>query len=105
MHPGVRPPVYLAGSFSDPAWHPQEMDFTTEENNEYSFYKDIMVEEGSRSQYKFRIGSGDWWELDENAPTGTSVCGEICVTLPCGSHDHDSFIFYLVIRNVKAPQN
>ena len=31
---GTQPPVYVAGSFSDPAWEPQEMKFTTGDDGE-----------------------------------------------------------------------
>jgi hypothetical protein len=34
------------------------------------FYKDFIdVAEGTY-QYKFRLGTGGWWVLDEEAPTG-----------------------------------
>jgi hypothetical protein len=75
-HPGTQPPIYLAGSFSEPPWYPQEMDFTTEQDNKHRFYKEVVVDEGARFQYKFRIGSGDWWVLDENASTGTFMRGQ-----------------------------
>lgn len=68
--PGAQPPVFLAGSFSEPAWDPIEMDYTTAEDGEHHFTKKVMVEEGGQFQYKFRIGTGDWWALDEDAPTG-----------------------------------
>jgi len=67
---GSQPPVFLAGSFSDPAWAPQEMSFTTDEHGEHTFHKEVFTEEGSTIQYKFRIGQGDWWVLDEDAQTG-----------------------------------
>jgi hypothetical protein len=69
--PGTQPPIYLAGSFSDPEWQPQEMQHTTKEENEYEFTKEVEVEEGKEYQYKFRIGSGEWWVLNEDSPTGT----------------------------------
>jgi hypothetical protein len=68
--PGTQPPIYLAGSFSDPAWQPQEMLYTTNEDTEYEFYKEVRVEEGHEYQYKFRVGEGDWWLLNEDSPTG-----------------------------------
>jgi hypothetical protein len=67
--PGTQPPVFLAGSFSE--WQPQEMSFTTDDNNEHEFYKEVQVDEGNKYQYKFRVGPGDWWVLNENSPTGT----------------------------------
>jgi hypothetical protein len=67
--PGILPPVYLAGSFSDPAWQPKPMEFTLGEHNEHKFHAEIEVEEGKEYQYKFRLGDGDWM-LDQDAPTG-----------------------------------
>jgi hypothetical protein len=66
-HPGAQPPVYLAGSFTD--WQPLEMD-TEEVNGEYHFHKQVSVEEGHQFQYKFRLGPGDWWVLNESSPIG-----------------------------------
>jgi hypothetical protein len=65
-HPGAQPPIYLAGSFSD--WQPEELEYT-KEGDEYIFKKDVVVK-GGEYQYKFRIGPGDWWVLNEDAPTG-----------------------------------
>ena len=65
--PGAQPPIFLAGSFSEPAWYPQEMHFTTDENGEHEFHKEVLVEQGGQYQYKFRIGDGDWWALNEQA--------------------------------------
>lgn len=70
--PGVQPPVYLAGSFSDPAWQPQEMQHTTE-SAEYMYKKEVEVEEGKEYQYKFRIGEGDWWVVDDNSQIGMYI--------------------------------
>jgi hypothetical protein len=69
--PGTQPPVFLAGSFSDPEWQPQEMQYTTDEHNEHIYRKEVQVEEGKQYQYKFRMGLGDWWVLNEDSPTGT----------------------------------
>ncbi|KUJ19516.1 uncharacterized protein LY89DRAFT_731911 [Mollisia scopiformis] len=73
--PGTQPPIYLAGSFSDPEWQPQEMQFTTDENNEHEFHKKVDIEEGKEYQYKFRLGPGDWWTLNEDSPTVTDDIG------------------------------
>ncbi|KAE8454152.1 hypothetical protein EG329_005077 [Mollisiaceae sp. DMI_Dod_QoI] len=73
--PGTQPPIFLAGSFSDPAWHPQEMEYTTDKNNEHEFYKKVQVEGGKEYQYKFRLGLGDWWTLNEDSPTVTDDIG------------------------------
>lgn len=69
--PGTTPPVYLAGSFSEPVWQPKEMEHTVAEDNELDFHSEVQVEEGREYQYKFRIGDGDWWVLNEDSPSGT----------------------------------
>jgi hypothetical protein len=81
-HTGSVPPVYLAGSFTTPPWEPQEMQYTELQSKEvesgeggqqaqpeYEFYKELDVKEG-QWQYRFRVGQGDLWVLDRNAPTG-----------------------------------
>lgn len=69
--PGAQPPVYVTGSFS--GWQPQEMQYTTDANNEHVFHKELEVEPGKEYHYKFRLGPGDWWVLNEDAPTCTST--------------------------------
>ncbi|KAK1996756.1 hypothetical protein LX36DRAFT_579835 [Colletotrichum falcatum] len=73
--PGTQPPIFVAGSFSDPQWQPQEMQFTTEDGGEHTFHKNIEVPPCSQIQYKFRVGQGDWWVLNEDAPTVTDASG------------------------------
>ncbi|TID01945.1 hypothetical protein CH35J_004279 [Colletotrichum higginsianum] len=73
--PGTQPPLFVAGSFSDPQWQPQEMLFTTEDGGEHTFHKSIEVPPSSQIQYKFRVGLGDWWVLNEDAPTVTDASG------------------------------
>lgn len=67
---GTNPPIYIAGSFSDPPWWPQEMDVSIDQHGVHIFSKQVLVDDGSEIQYKFRIGSGDWWALDDSADTG-----------------------------------
>lgn len=78
--PGAQPPVFIAGSFTDPPWQVQEMDHMLEKpkgvdpNSQpvgphYRFIKNINVREG-RWQYKFRFGPGDWWVCDEGTEIG-----------------------------------
>jgi hypothetical protein len=67
--PGTQPPIYVAGSFCN--WEPQEMQHTKDEQGEYKFRQEFEVEEGQEYQYKFRIGEGDWWLLNDHEPTGT----------------------------------
>lgn len=63
------PPVYVAGTFSDPAWQPFEMDVAQNENGQNVFSKVIDVSDASDIQYKFRIGTGNWWLCNETAET------------------------------------
>ncbi|KAM0559582.1 hypothetical protein ACHAPJ_004106 [Fusarium lateritium] len=73
--PGTAPPIFLAGSFSDPQWEPQEMGYTTDQHGEHTFQANVMVEAGQDYQFKLRIGHGDWWVLAENYPTATDDSG------------------------------
>ncbi|KAI1213264.1 uncharacterized protein F4807DRAFT_256777 [Annulohypoxylon truncatum] len=74
---GTGPPVYVAGSFSDPPWQPQEMDVSIDQHGTHIFTKKVMVDDGTEIQYKFRIGSGDWWVLDDNADTVVDEMGNM----------------------------
>ena len=65
--PGLKPPVYIFTSLSDPQWEAVEM-LAEKEGTEYSFSKAFDVDEGEY-QYKFRLGPGDWWTCDETRPT------------------------------------
>ncbi|KAK5746669.1 hypothetical protein LTR17_000685 [Elasticomyces elasticus] len=65
---GLQPPVYVFTSLSDPQWEPLELDHEQQADGENRFYKTFMAEEGEY-QYKFRLGPGDWWALDESKPT------------------------------------
>ena len=77
--PGTQPPVFLAGNFSQ--WTPQEMSYTTTDAGEHFFTETIKVPEGTEIQYKFRLGPGDWWALDETAEKGQAPSPR----LPLGS--------------------
>ncbi|KAI2637346.1 hypothetical protein GGS21DRAFT_489121 [Xylaria nigripes] len=74
---GVQPPLFVAGSFSEPPWEFIEMDAVLDELGEYTFSKQIMADESSEFHYKFRHGSGDWWPLDPNAETVTDEHGNV----------------------------
>ncbi|ROT35709.1 hypothetical protein SODALDRAFT_320235 [Sodiomyces alkalinus F11] len=74
--PGTRPPLFIAGTFSDPPWEPQEMHPTTDDGGEYIFTKSIHLSPGAQVQYKLRVGLGDWWILNEVTrypPTNNNV--------------------------------
>jgi len=49
------------------------MPFTTGEDGEHTFRKEVFAEDGSTIQYKFRIGHSGWWVLDENVATGMTA--------------------------------
>jgi hypothetical protein len=74
---GTKPPLFIAGEFSDPHWHPLEMEYVTDVNGDHTFTAHVLAEPGSKVQYKFRIGIGDWWVLDEDAPTSTDSAGNL----------------------------
>ncbi|KAI1772386.1 hypothetical protein F4818DRAFT_444211 [Hypoxylon cercidicola] len=74
---GTYPPIFVAGSFSDPPWQPQEMDVSIDQHGGHFFTKTVMVDDGSEIQYKFRIGLGDWWALDDSADTVTDNWGNV----------------------------
>ncbi|KAG9230005.1 hypothetical protein BJ875DRAFT_445425 [Amylocarpus encephaloides] len=91
---GTQPPVYLAGSFS--AWEPREMQHKVAEDGIAEYTLEVMVEQGKEYQYKFRNGAGDWWELNEDAPTVIDNMGNInnLLSVPTqtfrqGRHDSD----------------
>ena len=68
---GTRPPIFVAGTFTEPPWTPQEMECAAGEDGELVFSKTCVLRPGEDVQYKFRVGTGDWWVLDESSPTGT----------------------------------
>jgi ATP-dependent RNA helicase MRH4 len=67
---GTRPPLYVAGTFTDPEWAPQEMQHVPGTNGELIFKAEVFVVPGKDYQFKFRLGDGNWWALDENFPIG-----------------------------------
>ncbi|KAI0389919.1 hypothetical protein F5Y17DRAFT_472361 [Xylariaceae sp. FL0594] len=74
---GVTPPLFVAGTFSDPPWHPYEMEASADQHGVFVFTKQVMVDEASEIQYKFRHASDDWWELDPDADTTTDSQGNV----------------------------
>jgi ATP-dependent RNA helicase MRH4 len=72
--PGTVPPVFLAGSFSDPQWQLQEMECISDQNEGHTFQSEVMLEPGQDYQFKLRIGH-DTWVLAENYPTATDDSG------------------------------
>lgn len=71
-HPGAVPPVFVATSLTSPPWQPHEMQYSSLENSsELEFYKEFYDVEAGDYHYKFRLGYGEWWVLNESAPKGT----------------------------------
>ncbi|KAI5207119.1 hypothetical protein E4T39_02125 [Aureobasidium subglaciale] len=74
-HPGLQPPVFIAGSMCEPQWEPIEMTYEEKADGELEFKHEFKAQPG-QYQYKFRLGPGDWWVLDESKPTvddGTGI--------------------------------
>ncbi|KAG9821009.1 hypothetical protein KCU98_g8496, partial [Aureobasidium melanogenum] len=83
-HPGLQPPVFIAGSMCEPQWEPIEMIYKDKEDGELEFKHEFEAEPGEY-QYKFRLGPGDWWVLDETKPTvddGTGIRNNLLVVEP-----------------------
>lgn len=71
FHPNTSPPVYVATSLTNPPWQVVEMDVKQERtpSGDLIFDKKFDAVEAGEYQYKFRLGPGDWWVCDDNAPT------------------------------------
>lgn len=72
----------MSGAFTEPPWQPVELEYEptlgqgaihapSTEMQEYIFFKDFHVPEGS-FQYKFRLGTGDWWVCKNDEMIGDS---------------------------------
>ncbi|KIH90618.1 hypothetical protein SPBR_00453 [Sporothrix brasiliensis 5110] len=83
----IQPPLWLAGSFSKPPWTPVEMEHKTAADGEHIFTKSIRAKPGTEVQYKFRVGEGDWWVLDESIPTVTDDMGNRNNVLKVKAHE------------------
>jgi hypothetical protein len=69
--PGTTPPIFVAGSFTEPPWQPIELDHQ-QVNEEHVFSKKFDITPG-KHQYKFRLGHGDWWACDDTKDKGLSI--------------------------------
>lgn len=76
---GLRAPVYIVTSLSEPQWQPIELHSHVLDDNELEFWRLFDVEEGEY-QYKFRLGPGDWWACDHTKPIGESAMFETAST-------------------------
>lgn len=68
--PGVQPPVFVAGSFSDPAWQPRQMQCLADGTGENHFTTQVSVQPGQEYKYKFKVGESNDWILDEHSSIG-----------------------------------
>ena len=75
QHVGTTPPLFVAGTFTQPAWVPQELDYSQAIQDDDDdkkpglvFHKTFTLAPGTY-QYKFRVGYGDWWICDETKAT------------------------------------
>ncbi|KAK7969129.1 hypothetical protein PG988_008202 [Apiospora saccharicola] len=75
--PGTSPPVFISGTFSDPPWQPKEMSCVVDHDSNHIFQLETSVPAGSKVEYKFRLGPGDWWVLDETASTVSDGLGNL----------------------------
>ena len=66
---GTKPPVYLAGSFTEPPWVAQDMQYTQHADGEFIFTRQVHIAPEHDYHFKFRKGDNGW-VLDENSPIG-----------------------------------
>ncbi|KAI4276181.1 MAG: hypothetical protein LQ337_002679 [Flavoplaca oasis] len=80
---GAQPPIYVAGSFTQPEWQLHELncsivehDGTTSSNDtSFVFHRTFDLPQGTY-QYKFRLGhGGDWWVCDHGTDIVTDALG------------------------------
>ncbi len=68
QRPGTTPPMFVAGSFTEPPWTVQELDHR-DVDGELVFSRGFRIKPGTY-QYKFRVAHSDWWVCDETHETG-----------------------------------
>ncbi|PNY26612.1 Uncharacterized protein TCAP_03464 [Tolypocladium capitatum] len=73
--PGVQPPVFVAGSFSDPAWQPRQMHCLEDGTGENHFTAQVSVHAGREYRFKFKVGESNDWVLDEHGSIATDEQG------------------------------
>ncbi|KAG6011536.1 hypothetical protein E4U43_008250 [Claviceps pusilla] len=78
---GLSPPVFVAGTFTEPAWESQEMHSLTDESGEHHFTIQVPVEPGKEYQYHFRASGQDDWFVDEHATIAIDSRGQRCNVL------------------------
>ncbi|POR34082.1 Uncharacterized protein TPAR_05685 [Tolypocladium paradoxum] len=73
--PGLQPPVFVAGSFSDPAWQPRQMQCLADGTGENHFTAQVSVRPGQEYRFKFKVGDSSDWLLDEHSSIATDEQG------------------------------
>ncbi|TLS30154.1 hypothetical protein PpBr36_03486 [Pyricularia pennisetigena] len=63
---GVQPPLYIAGTYSDPPWQLEEMEVSVGEDGKHLFKKRLLSSPGAEIHYKFKMAHGDWF-LDDKS--------------------------------------
>ncbi|RKF76721.1 putative pt repeat family protein [Golovinomyces cichoracearum] len=85
---GAKPPVFIAGTFTNPPWQQLEMQSIELENSgEYRHEIRLDIFKGQDYQYKFRLGKGDWWDLNEEEPIVVDAAGNHNNLLPTKVND------------------
>ncbi|KAJ6446396.1 curved DNA-binding protein [Purpureocillium lavendulum] len=69
--PGTQPPVFVAGSFTDPPWQLRQMQCTRDDSGENHFTVQVSVQPGQEYTYKFKVGDDGDWVLDQHASIAT----------------------------------
>ncbi|KAG6059760.1 hypothetical protein E4U17_005677 [Claviceps sp. LM77 group G4] len=78
---GLAAPLFVAGSFTNPAWECQEMHSVANESGEHRFTVQVPVEPGKEYRYRFRASGDDSWFVDERRSTTLNSLGQNCNTL------------------------
>ncbi|KAM3469177.1 hypothetical protein MY5147_007257 [Beauveria neobassiana] len=67
--------IFIAGTFSKPAWLLQEMQRSAPSENPNTHSISVTVEPGKEYQYRFKLGREGRWAVDEQKPIVKSVLG------------------------------
>ncbi|KAG6284051.1 hypothetical protein E4U48_000030 [Claviceps purpurea] len=74
---GLAAPLFVGGSFTNPAWECQEMHSVANESGEHRFTIQVPVEPGKEYRYRFRASGDDSWFVDERRSTGMYFAPDI----------------------------
>lgn len=65
--------VFIASTFTKPAWELLEMEANTLDGSDAYFTKTFHPKQGKDYYYRFRIGKDGEWTVDESKPIGEIV--------------------------------